>query len=252
MARRAATVGAAVLVGAALGGPASAGAAVGGAAHARTAVSDAAHAGAAVVTPKAKPVRCAKGRVARRVRVTIKVRRRYRSTTGRMRVRTVHRKVWRTRCVAPPRRRTTAPPATTPPTTSTPATGAPSTGTPPAATTPGTPPPGPVTPPGPDCSGSNVSMSLREFSVSPTRDCVAAGSVNVDVLNFGEDPHNLALRPATGGVAAWILPGPGANSELASGGNLHQTVAIPAGRWVVYCSLPGHEALGMKAELEAR
>ena len=241
MFRRRAAVVAAVVLGSALGVPACAGA---------TAVGSVGAGAAVKAKPKPTPVRCAKGKVANRVRVTIKVRRRYRSVvTGRMRTRTVRRKVWRTRCVTARRKPATSAP-TTPGTgtgTST-GTGTPTTVVPPPVLT----PPGPVIPAVPDCSGSNISMNLREYSVTTTRGCVAAGSVNVDVLNFGQDPHNLALRPAAGGSPAWVLPGPDATSELAAGDHLHQTVTIPAGKWIVYCSLPGHEDLGMKAELEAR
>jgi uncharacterized cupredoxin-like copper-binding protein len=68
--------------------------------------------------------------------------------------------------------------------------------------------------------------------------------VTVELRNVGEDPHNLVVSPDDGShtpLADWAETGPG--------GYLRQTVALPAGRYLLFCSLEGHEAAGMSARL---
>jgi hypothetical protein len=89
-----------------------------------------------------------------------------------------------------------------------------------------------------------VSVSAREWSLTLSRPLVGAGSVTVELRNVGEDPHNLVVSPDDGShapLAEWTETGPGAY--------LRMTVALPAGRYLLFCSLEGHEAAGMSARL---
>jgi hypothetical protein len=89
-----------------------------------------------------------------------------------------------------------------------------------------------------------VSVSAREWSLTLSRPLVGAGSVTVELRNVGEDPHNLVVSPDDGShaqLAEWAETGPG--------GYLRRTVALPAGRYLLFCSLEGHEAAGMSARL---
>jgi hypothetical protein len=77
---------------------------------------------------------------------------------------------------------------------------------------------------------------------------VGAGEVNVEFNTVSaEDPHDLRLRdsvrterPLFGETAAELSPPPRQAFELA------------AGDYVLFCAIPGHEALGMSAPLSVR
>jgi hypothetical protein len=102
---------------------------------------------------------------------------------------------------------------------------------------------------GPPASGSPalprfVSVSAREWSLTLSRPLVGAGSVTVELRNVGEDPHNLVVSPDDGShapLAEW--------AETAPGDYLRKAVTLPAGRYLLFCSLEGHEAAGMSARL---
>jgi hypothetical protein len=89
-----------------------------------------------------------------------------------------------------------------------------------------------------------VSVSAREWSLTLSRPLVGAGSVTIELRNVGEDPHNLVLSPDDGShthLDAW--------AETDPGGVLRRSVSLPAGRYLLFCSLDGHEAAGMSARL---
>ena len=78
-----------------------------------------------------------------------------------------------------------------------------------------------------------------------SRTSVPAGPVVIEFVNHGQDEHNLHAveRPAetteAGGLKENVKP----DSHTTLSLNLH------AGSYTLFCSLPGHEALGMKATL---
>ena len=102
--------------------------------------------------------------------------------------------------------------------------------------------PSPVTPAAP--LPRFVSVAAREWSLTLSRPVVGAGSVTVELRNVGEDPHDLVVSPDDGShtpLADW--------PEMAPGTHLRQTVSLPAGRYLLFCSLEGHEAAGMSVRL---
>jgi plastocyanin len=147
--------------------------------------------------------------------------------------------------------KTTKKPATTP---STPAaavaTPAPAATTPVAAADPVAPvtlapdpaAPAPVADPGPTAL-AHVQTTAREWSLTLSRPAIAAGAVSLQLVNAGEDAHDLHVRPASGGadVLSATSTEPGDNTTISG--------ALPAGTYTLYCSLPGHEAAGMHATL---
>jgi hypothetical protein len=98
------------------------------------------------------------------------------------------------------------------------------------------PPPAPVL-------SSFVSVAAREFSLTLSRPLVGTGGVRIELRNNGEDPHNLVVSPD------------GTHTPLASFSTLdpgryeRRTVALAPGRYQLWCSLEGHEALGMSVTL---
>jgi hypothetical protein len=91
-----------------------------------------------------------------------------------------------------------------------------------------------------------VGVGEREWRISLYRSRVPVGVVHLNARNFGEDGHDLSIRNRSGKVLK-TLP------ELKPGdtGTLKVRLRKP-GRYVVFCSLAGHEARGMRAVLRVR
>jgi len=88
-----------------------------------------------------------------------------------------------------------------------------------------------------------IPVTLADFTVTPTDLVVAGTTVSFDVVNDGPTPHNLTIRDAAGTVL-------GATPDLSRGERATLTLTLPAaGSYITYCSLPGHESLGLKGTL---
>jgi len=86
----------------------------------------------------------------------------------------------------------------------------------------------------------------REWRISLYRSEVPTGRVKLNVRNFGEDGHDLAIRTASGRVL-------GAIGEVRPGRSATLSVRLrKPGRYRVFCSLEGHEAKGMHAVLRVK
>lgn len=102
----------------------------------------------------------------------------------------------------------------------------------------------PTTPPGP----ARVEVTAEDseaFRFVLSRPTVPAGKVIIEFINHGQDEHNLnAIEPTEGSVEG-SLPNTVSNAHLSLTLNLHP------GSYTLFCSLPSHEAKGMKATLIA-
>lgn len=76
-----------------------------------------------------------------------------------------------------------------------------------------------------------------------SRSTVPAGKVIIEFVNHGQDEHNLNAVEEGEGSIAGSLP------NTPSNGHLSLTVDLRPGDYTLFCSLPGHEAKGMKATL---
>jgi len=91
-----------------------------------------------------------------------------------------------------------------------------------------------------------VGVGEREWRISLYRSEVPTGRVKLNVRNFGEDGHDLAIRNASGRVL-------GAIGEVRPGRSATLSVRLrKPGRYRVFCSLEGHEAKGMHAVLRVK
>jgi plastocyanin len=114
-----------------------------------------------------------------------------------------------------------------------------------AATAPGqvTPPPGDTSPPAGSPAPASVArlgVVAREWSLVLSRSTLPAGRARVQLQNFGEDAHNLRIESV----------GASLDVPLAESGEVQAADGtLPAGDYKVYCTLPGHEAQGMRARL---
>jgi plastocyanin len=92
-----------------------------------------------------------------------------------------------------------------------------------------------------------LQATTREFSVQLSRPAIAAGSVILQLVNGGEDPHDLHVRPAAGGADVLAV-----DRTDPFGGVTDASGTLAAGSYTLYCSLPGHEAAGMHALLTVK
>jgi uncharacterized cupredoxin-like copper-binding protein len=93
----------------------------------------------------------------------------------------------------------------------------------------------------PSTSASDTAVHVRDFSLDP-KDVTVQGTVSLAVTNDGPTIHNVSIRDASGNVV-------GATKDLKPGQSETLTVGIPAGSYILFCSLPGHESLGIKGTL---
>lgn len=94
---------------------------------------------------------------------------------------------------------------------------------------------------------ARLQVTARDFSLALSRTSVPAGALIAELVNRGDDPHDLHMRPAAGGADVLAL------AETAPGDVLGSApTAIAAGSYTLYCSLPGHEQGGMRVALTVR
>lgn len=92
---------------------------------------------------------------------------------------------------------------------------------------------------------ARVQVSADEFRYTLSRSAIARGPAIVELVNYGEDEHDLALRRA-GGTRTYRIGrvAPGEVGELET--------KLAKGRFTLWCTLPGHRERGMRARLRVR
>ena len=99
--------------------------------------------------------------------------------------------------------------------------------------------------PGEARAPARLMVLADEHSLVLSRQSVVRGPALIQFLNRGEDPHDLKLR-RTGGTHAISV------SETRPGALAQASVRLRTGRYRLWCSLPGHRELGMRAKLRVR
>ena len=97
---------------------------------------------------------------------------------------------------------------------------------------------------------SRLLVIAEEFRFALSRRSVRAGPIVIQLENRGEDPHDLQMRRLNRrgrGVGPTLVVG-----ETASGALTELDATTRRGQWRLWCSLPGHRRLGMRATLKAR
>lgn len=88
-----------------------------------------------------------------------------------------------------------------------------------------------------------LGIAATEFKFTLSRPRIRRGNLMLEFSNRGEDVHNVRIAPAGSsrvvGSAADTEPGSVTDAEF----------RIKPGRYRLWCSLPGHAKLGMKAKL---
>jgi len=89
---------------------------------------------------------------------------------------------------------------------------------------------------------ARVQVVATEFRFVLSRTNVAAGRVVIELVNQGQDAHDLRLRRVGGThVFRWATVRPGRHVD--------RGVRLRAGRYSLWCGLPGHRDAGMHAFL---
>jgi hypothetical protein len=95
---------------------------------------------------------------------------------------------------------------------------------------------------------SHLLVDVQEWSLFPSRATVPAGTVAVQLWNRGQDPHDTQIRRLNkhGRMVGPVL----GRVKVTSPGKIGQaTWHLKAGKYELFCSLPGHIKLGMSARL---
>lgn len=89
---------------------------------------------------------------------------------------------------------------------------------------------------------ARVQASADEYTLAVSRTSIRSGPAIVELVNYGEDDHDLALR-RVGGTRTYRIGivHPGKTGELET--------RLRAGRFVLWCTLADHRARGMRAIL---
>ena len=92
----------------------------------------------------------------------------------------------------------------------------------------------------PNPAPARLQVSADEFTFALSRSSIRAGPVIVQLVDFGEDDHDLALR-RIGGKRTYRtgVVRPGNTGELEA--------RLQPGRYVLWCTLADHRSRGMRA-----
>jgi uncharacterized cupredoxin-like copper-binding protein len=85
------------------------------------------------------------------------------------------------------------------------------------------------------------------YSMRPSHDPVAAGRVQFNVYNFGQDAHTFAIVDPTGHELTSVDLPAGAPQTA-----VQVTANLARGQYTLECTLPGHAKLGMIATLTVK
>ena len=89
---------------------------------------------------------------------------------------------------------------------------------------------------------ARVQASADEFSLELSRPSIHSGQAIVELVNYGDDDHDLSLR-RLGGTRTYRIGivHPGRTGQLET--------RLGAGRFVLWCTLADHRARGMLATI---
>ena len=85
-------------------------------------------------------------------------------------------------------------------------------------------------------------LIVRDMTIDPGELSLPAGEIALAVTNEGPTPHNVRIRDANGDVLF-------GTSDLRRDESETTTGTLEAGEYTMFCSLPGHESLGVVGTL---
>jgi Sulfocyanin (SoxE) domain len=96
---------------------------------------------------------------------------------------------------------------------------------------------------------SRMLVYAQEWSLWPSRSSLPPGAVIVQLSNRGMDAHDLRIRRLVHGHLTGRTQGVAVTQ---SGGLSQATWHLSPGRYMLYCSMPGHYKKGMHTRLVVR
>lgn len=93
-------------------------------------------------------------------------------------------------------------------------------------------------------SVQEMQITLKEWQIIPTTISVKTGEVRFIVTNAGTMSHGFEVEGQDVKFDEELDPFPAGQTRTLE-------VELPPGHYEAYCQVPGHKALGMKAELTA-
>ena len=96
----------------------------------------------------------------------------------------------------------------------------------------------------PAAAPARVQVTALEWEYRLSRTRIAAGPALVELVNLGEDEHDLRLR-RVGGTRTYRL------GKVLPGERALLSARLLPGRYRLWCSLPRHASRGMTANLRA-
>lgn len=87
-------------------------------------------------------------------------------------------------------------------------------------------------------AATKVPVSEVEFKITVGSTDLKAGEITFEVKNDGKIPHDLVIKGTSDKTK--LIP---------AGGTAELKVTLKAGKYELYCTVPGHEAAGMKLEI---
>lgn len=90
---------------------------------------------------------------------------------------------------------------------------------------------------------SFVQVVEKEYTLTLSRQSVRAGSVSLELVNFGMDNHDLVVKSVKAGSK------PVKFKLLDPRGRAERTLKLTPGRYALWCSVSGHKAKGMRTTL---
>ena len=87
-------------------------------------------------------------------------------------------------------------------------------------------------------AATKVPVSETEFKITLASTDFKAGAITFEAKNDGKIPHDLAIKGTSDKTK--LIP-PGGSAEL--------KVTLKPGKYELYCTVPGHEAAGMRLNI---
>lgn len=87
-----------------------------------------------------------------------------------------------------------------------------------------------------------LSVTVMDFMLEPEALEATGPTVTFEATNDGPTPHNFTIRDADGKVVA-------ATADLSAGESETISAELAPGEYTIFCSLAGHESLGMSGAL---
>ena len=90
---------------------------------------------------------------------------------------------------------------------------------------------------------SRMQVTASEFDLVLSRAKLRQSRLIVQLVNLGEDPHDLALRRTATGARTYVTP------EVSPGDDRSISFRLYPGRYALWCTIADHRARGMRATL---